>query len=105
MCSGFRWSATLISRIPRRSSEPSGFTDKNTPIDFILHTPGGLVLAASQIAKAIKRHPAKTTVFVPHYAMSGGTLIALAANEIVMDTNAVLGPIDPQLGTFLQPQC
>jgi ClpP class serine protease len=76
------------------------FTDKNTPIDFILHTPGGLVLAASQIAKAIKRHPAKTTVFVPHYAMSGGTLIALAANEIVMDTNAVLGPIDPQLGDF-----
>ena len=75
-------------------------TDKNTPLDFILHTPGGLVLAASQIAKAIKRHPAKTTVFVPHYAMSGGTLIALAANEIVMDPNAVLGPIDPQLGDF-----
>jgi len=75
-------------------------TDKNRPLDLILHTPGGLVLAASQIAKAIKRHPAKTTVFVPHYAMSGGTLIALAANEIVMDSNAVLGPIDPQLGDF-----
>ena len=73
-------------------------TDKNTPLDFILHTPGGLVLAASQIAKAIQRHPAKTTVMIPHYAMSGGTLIALAANEIVMDMNAVLGPIDPQLG-------
>jgi ClpP class serine protease len=58
------------------------------------------VLAAAQIAKAIKRHPANTTVFVPHYAMSGGTLIALAANEIVMDPNAVLGPIDPQLGDF-----
>src|SRR5439155_17556302 len=76
------------------------FTDKNTPLDLILHTFGGLVLAASQIAKAIKRHPAKTTVFVPHYAMSGGTLIALAANEIIMDANAVLGPIDPQLGDF-----
>jgi ClpP class serine protease len=75
-------------------------TDKNRPLDLILHTPGGLVLAASQIAKAIKRHPARTTVFVPHYAMSGGTLIALAANEIVMDSNAVLGPIDPQLGDF-----
>ena len=75
-------------------------TDKNIPLDLILHTPGGLVLAASQSAKAIKRHPAKTTVFVPHYAMSGGTLIALAANQIVMDTNAVLGPIDPQLGDF-----
>jgi ClpP class serine protease len=38
------------------------------------------------------------TVFVPHYAMSGGTLIALAADEIVMDANAVLGPVDPQIG-------
>jgi len=38
------------------------------------------------------------TVLVPHYAMSGGTLIALAADEIVMDAHAVLGPVDPQLG-------
>ncbi len=74
-------------------------TGDAVPIDLVLHTPGGLVLAAEQIAHAIKRHPAKTTVFVPHYAMSGGTLLALAADEIVMDANAVLGPVDPQLGT------
>jgi ClpP class serine protease len=73
-------------------------TDDQVPIDLILHTPGGLVLAAEQIAHALCRHPAKVTVFVPHYAMSGGTLISLAANEIVMDENAVLGPVDPQLG-------
>jgi ClpP class serine protease len=36
---------------------------------------------------------------VPHYAMSGGTLIALAADEIFMDPHAVLGPVDPQIGT------
>lgn len=73
-------------------------TDPAVPIDLVLHTPGGLVLAAEQIAEALKRHPAKVTVFVPHYAMSGGTLIALAADEIVMAENAVLGPVDPQLG-------
>jgi len=73
-------------------------TDKDVPIDLILHTPGGLVLAAEQIARALQKHQAKVTVFVPHYAMSGGTLIALAADEIVMDENAVLGPVDPQLG-------
>lgn len=73
-------------------------TDKSIPIDIILHTPGGLVLASEQIAKALKKHKAKVTVFVPHYAMSGGTLIALAADEIVMDENAVLGPLDPQVG-------
>ncbi|MGC8849520.1 MAG: SDH family Clp fold serine proteinase [Candidatus Bathyarchaeia archaeon] len=72
-------------------------TPPDKPITLILHTPGGLVLAAAQIALALKGHPAKKTVIVPHYAMSGGTLIALAADEIQMDPYAVLGPIDPQL--------
>jgi ClpP class serine protease len=73
-------------------------TDPDVPLDIVLHTPGGLVLAGSQIARAIRDHKAKVTVFVPHYAMSGGTLIALAADQIVMSAHAVLGPVDPQLG-------
>src|SRR3982074_3296701 len=73
-------------------------TDDEVPLDLVLHTPGGLVLAALQIAKAVREHKAKVTVFVPHYAMSGGTLIALAADEIVMCAHFPLGPIDPQLG-------
>ena len=75
-------------------------TDPDVPIDLVLHTPGGLVLASEQIARALCRHKGKVTVFVPHYAMSGGTLVALAADEIVMDDNAVLGPVDPQLGQY-----
>jgi len=74
-------------------------TDPEVPVDLVLHTPGGLVLATLQIARAIHKHPGKVTVFVPHYAMSGGTLIALAADEIVLSPHAVLGPVDPQLGT------
>jgi len=72
-------------------------TPPETPLGIVIHTPGGLVLAAAQIALALKDHPAKTFVIVPHYAMSGGTLIALAADEIYMDPHAVLGPVDPQL--------
>jgi ClpP class serine protease len=75
-------------------------TPDDMPIDILLHTPGGLVLASEQIAHALLRHPAKVTVFVPHYAMSGGTMIALAADDIMMDGNAVLGPVDPQLGQY-----
>jgi ClpP class serine protease len=74
-------------------------TPKEMPIDLVVHTPGGLVLASEQIACALKRHRGKVSVFVPHYAMSGGTLVALAADEIVMDPDAVLGPVDPQLGS------
>jgi ClpP class serine protease len=75
-------------------------TDPDMPLDLVLHTPGGLVLAAYQIAHAIRLHKGRITVFVPHYAMSGGTLIALAADEIVMEEHAVLGPVDPQLGEY-----
>ena len=75
-------------------------TDPDVPLDIVLHTPGGLVLASLQIARAIQKHRGKVTVFVPHYAMSGGTLIALAADEIVMSPHAVLGPVDPQLGQY-----
>jgi len=75
-------------------------TDPEVPLDLVLHTPGGLVVAALQIARAVRHHKGKVTVFVPHYAMSGGTLIALAADQIVLSRHAVLGPVDPQLGQY-----
>jgi len=75
-------------------------TDPGVPLDIVLHTPGGLVLASLQIARAIHKHQGKVTAIVPHYAMSGGTLIALAADEIVMSEYAVIGPVDPQLGQY-----
>jgi ClpP class serine protease len=74
---------------------------EDKPIDLILHTPGGMYHASLQIARALRNHKARTRVFVPHMAMSGGTLIALGANEIVMDPDAVMGPVDPQVGDLL----
>jgi ClpP class serine protease len=73
-------------------------TPEEMPIDLVLHTPGGLVLASEQIARALKRRKGKVTVFIPHYAMSGGTMVALSASEIIMDPDAVIGPIDPHWG-------
>jgi ClpP class serine protease len=78
-------------------------TEPETPINLILHTPGGIALAALQIAKAIKSHQGKVTVYVPHYAMSGGTLISLAADEIAMGEHSVLGPVDPQIDKYPAP--
>jgi ClpP class serine protease len=75
-------------------------TPPDRPIEIILHTPGGLVLAATQIASALADHGARVTAVVPHYAMSGGTLIALAADEILLDAHSALGPVDPQLGEY-----
>jgi ClpP class serine protease len=75
-------------------------TPPGRAIEIILHTPGGLVIAASQIAAALADHDGRVIAVVPHYAMSGGTLIALAADEILMDPHAALGPVDPQLGEY-----
>jgi ClpP class serine protease len=74
-------------------------TPPDKPIDLILHTPGGYASAAQMMAMAIKFHPAKVTVMVPFYAMSGGSLMSLAANEIRMEKYSVLGPVDPQIPT------
>jgi len=71
----------------------------DTPVDFIIHTPGGYALAAQMMAMAIKFHPSKVTVMVPFYAMSGGSLMSLAAGEIRMEKYSVLGPVDPQIPT------
>lgn len=72
-------------------------TPPQQPIDLVLHTPGGLVLASLQIARALARHPGPVRALVPHYAMSGGTLLAIAADEIIMSPHAVLGPLDPAI--------
>ena len=75
-------------------------TPPGRAIEIVLHTPGGLVLAARQIAAALADHDGRITAVVPHYAMSGGTMIALAADEILVDAHAALGPIDPQITQY-----
>ena len=106
---------TLIHRREPWSDEPGGFitiedsealvaqirrTPRDRPIDLIIHTPGGIALAAEMIAMAVKKHDGKVTAIVPFYAMSGGTLIALAADEILMEKESILGPVDPQIQGF-----
>lgn len=75
-------------------------TPADKPLDIILHTPGGYSYQAHQIALAVKAHRGRKTVFVPYFAMSGGTIISLAADEIVMAPHAVIGPIDAQFPVF-----
>ena len=70
---------------------------RNEPIDIILHTHGGSASASDRIAYAIVDRP-HTTAFVPFYAESGGTEIALATQKIVFGNSANLSPVDLQLG-------
>ncbi len=72
-------------------------TPQNKPIDFIIHTGGGLTFAGEMMAMATKHHKGKVTAMVPFYALSEGSLIALAADEIMMERYSILGPVDPLL--------
>lgn len=75
----------------------------DAPIDIVLHTPGGIASATQQILHALKHHKGRKTAFVPYRAKSAGTMIALACDEIVMGSSAVLGPIDPQYAWMPAP--
>ncbi len=50
-------------------------TPPQNPIDLIVHTPGGIALAAELIAMVLKLHPGPTTAIVPFYAMSDQCLV------------------------------
>jgi hypothetical protein len=66
-------------------------------LDLIFHSPGGSAGAAEQIVKYLRTKFDHIRIIVPHMAMSAATMIASAADEIVMGKHSFLGPIDPQL--------
>ncbi len=70
-------------------------TPKDRPLDVIIHSPGGWISCAQQIARAIKAHPAKTTVFIPYFALGSTSFMAFAADEVVMSQHAAMSPVDP----------
>jgi len=70
-------------------------TPPDKPIDLIVHTEGGLTFAADLMAMALRNHKAKVTVMVPFYAMSDGTYLVLAADEIMMEKCSILQPVEP----------
>jgi ClpP class serine protease len=71
---------------------------ENSPIDLLLNTGGGDVDACEKLVKLIlaKAGTQPFRVIVPDLAKSAGTLMALAANKIIMSNTSELGMIDPQ---------
>jgi hypothetical protein len=72
-----------------------GLTDRS--LDLIIHSPGGSAEAAEAIVLYLRSKFDHVRVFVPHMAMSAATMLACAADEIVMGNHSFIGPIDPQL--------
>ncbi|MDZ7868779.1 MAG: ATP-dependent Clp protease proteolytic subunit [Rheinheimera sp.] len=73
--------------------------DVTKGLDLILHTPGGDIAATESIVDYLRDvFNGDVRAIIPQIAMSAGTMIACACNEIVMGNHSNLGPIDPQFG-------
>lgn len=70
---------------------------KGDELDLILHSPGGSLEAAEQIVNYLRSKYSHIRVIIPQNAMSAATMIACAADEIVMGKQSAIGPIDPQI--------
>ena len=78
---------SVINEIRKRTDCPTLY--------LLLNSPGGFVGSSYKVARALRRSFKKIVVFVPHIAASGGTLVALTGNEIVMGVMSQLTPVDP----------
>lgn len=67
-------------------------------LTLILHTPGGDPNAVESIVEYLHSKFSKLEVIVPYLAMSGGAMISLAGDLLILGRQSQLGPIDPQLG-------
>ncbi len=82
-------------------SDKEGFNEATLdlpagPLDVVLHSPGGIPEAAESIVAILRNKFSPIRFIIPNIAKSAATMLALSGNEILMDANAELGPIDPQ---------
>lgn len=75
---------------------------KGKPFDLILHTPGGEIFSSLALSRMLKQYPGTIRAIIPLYSMSGGSLLALSTKELLMTSNASLGPIDPQISSLFK---
>lgn len=66
-------------------------------IDLIIQTPGGMVDAVEKLVTVLRAKLDSFRVIVPSWAKSGGTVLAMASEKILLGVNSELGPVDPQM--------
>jgi hypothetical protein len=66
-------------------------------LDIIVHSPGGFPDATETIVEEVRRKFGHVRFIVPSYAKSAATMMVMSGNEILIDEDGELGPIDPQM--------
>lgn len=68
-------------------------------VDILIYSPGGYAEATELIVEEVRRKFDHVRFIVPAFAKSAATMLAMSGNEILLDEDAELGPIDPQMST------
>jgi ClpP class serine protease len=71
---------------------------KGDTLDLIVHSPGGFAESTEAIVSYLRAKFKDVRVIIPYAAMSAATMLACAADKIVMGKHSFIGPIDPQMG-------
>ncbi|HLQ38795.1 MAG TPA: Clp protease ClpP, partial [Planctomycetota bacterium] len=79
------------------SDQLSNLEPEARALDLILETPGGSGEVAEQIVRTLRDRFEDIAVIVPGWAKSAGTIMAMAADDILMGPMSALGPIDAQI--------
>jgi hypothetical protein len=66
-------------------------------VDVVVHSPGGSAEAVETIVEALRRKYSSVRYIIPAYAKSAATMMTMSGDQILMDIDAELGPIDPQM--------
>jgi ClpP class serine protease len=69
-------------------------------ITIILCSRGGYISSSDSMLNLLSIHKPTKSVFIPSYAKSAATLLALSCDEIYMNKYATMGPTDPQISVF-----
>ncbi|KKQ38422.1 MAG: SppA protein [Candidatus Roizmanbacteria bacterium GW2011_GWA2_37_7] len=80
------------SCVEQVEEELKNYTDGN--LFLIIHTYGGDVYSAVRIIRVLQDRFKKINVIIPDFAFSSGTIMSLGSDEIYMDRDAMLGPLD-----------
>jgi len=66
-------------------------------VDVFIHSPGGSAEATESIVKILRNKFKDVRFIVTGTAKSAATMMIMSGNSILMDSNAELGPVDPQV--------
>ncbi|HEY1858358.1 SDH family Clp fold serine proteinase [Acidocella sp.] len=87
----------LNSRICQGFNAQKNAIKKDEKVGLLVHSPGGSAGDAYKIARLFQRRTNEFYTIVPLYAKSAATLLSLGGKEIIMGSEAELGPLDVQM--------